>query len=79
MRLQTRGFTVLAFPCAQFGQKPGTAAEINTFTKQYNVTFPLFAKVRVNGKDAHPIFKVRPIQRAIQLLHTACSLDEMRV
>jgi len=79
MRLQTRGFTVLAFPCDQFGQEPGTAAEINTFTKQYNVTFPLFAKVRVNGKDAHPIFKVRPIQRAIQLLHTACSLDEMRV
>ena len=53
------GFTVLAFPCNQFGrQEPGTEAEIKEFaTSEYGAEFPLFAKVRVNGPDAHPLWK----------------------
>ncbi|MGA7329229.1 MAG: glutathione peroxidase [Rhodomicrobium sp.] len=53
-----RGFEVLAFPCNQFGgQEPGNADEIRNFCSlNYNVTFPMFAKVAVNGSDAHPIF-----------------------
>jgi glutathione peroxidase len=54
-----RGFEVLAFPCNQFGgQEPGDAGEIERFCSlTYNVTFPVFAKVDVNGDGAHPIFK----------------------
>ena len=54
-----RGFEVLAFPCNQFGgQEPGDAAEIATFcTLTYDVTFPVFAKVDVNGSDADPLFE----------------------
>jgi glutathione peroxidase len=54
-----RGFSVLGFPCNQFGgQEPGTEAEIRTFCEtKYDVTFPLFAKVDVNGDDAHPLFR----------------------
>jgi glutathione peroxidase len=54
-----RGFEVLGFPCNQFGkQEPGTEAEIGAFCeKNYGVTFPLFAKVDVNGDNAHPLFK----------------------
>ncbi|KAG3112157.1 hypothetical protein PI124_g7755 [Phytophthora idaei] len=53
------GFTVLGFPCNQFGgQEPGTAEDILKFTQEkYPVTFPLFAKVDVNGENAHPLFK----------------------
>ncbi len=53
-----RGFEVLAFPCNQFaGQEPGDAEEIKNFCSlNYNVTFPLFGKVDVNGKGAHPLF-----------------------
>ncbi|MGJ3649861.1 glutathione peroxidase [Sphingomonas sp. GlSt437] len=53
-----RGFEVLAFPCNQFGaQEPGDAAEIAQFcTVNYDVTFPVFAKVEVNGPDADPLF-----------------------
>ena len=53
-----RGFTVLGFPCNQFGgQEPGSADEIQTFcTSTYDVTFPMFAKVDVNGSDAHPLW-----------------------
>ena len=53
-----RGFEVLAFPCNQFGgQEPGDAEEIQRFCSlNYVVTFPLFSKVDVNGKDAHPLF-----------------------
>ncbi|KAG6958255.1 hypothetical protein JG688_00010590 [Phytophthora aleatoria] len=53
------GFTVLGFPCNQFGgQEPGTAEDILKFTQEnYHVTFPLFAKVDVNGENAHPLFK----------------------
>ena len=53
-----RGFTVLGFPCNQFGeQEPGDEAEIASFCdRNYGVTFPMFAKVDVNGDDAHPLF-----------------------
>jgi glutathione peroxidase len=53
-----RGFVVLGFPCDQFGhQEPGTEAEIAGFCqKNYGVTFPMFAKIDVNGDDAHPLY-----------------------
>ena len=58
-RFAERGFEVLAFPCNQFGaQEPGDAAEIANFCSlTYDVTFPVFAKVDVNGNDAAPIFR----------------------
>ena len=48
-----------AHPCNQFGaQEPGDAVEIGAFCeKNYGVTFPMFAKVDVNGSDSHPLFK----------------------
>lgn len=54
-----RGLTVLGFPCDQFGnQEPGDEAEIRRFcTLNYDVSFPLHAKVNVNGSDAHPLFQ----------------------
>jgi glutathione peroxidase len=54
-----RGFAVLAFPCNQFGaQEPGTEQEIRQFcTTTYDVTFPLFSKVEVNGANAHPLWQ----------------------
>ncbi|MDF0488598.1 glutathione peroxidase [Sphingomonas sp. H39-1-10] len=57
-RYAARGFTVLAFPCNQFGaQEPGDAAEIATFCSlTYDVTFPVFAKIDVNGPAADPLF-----------------------
>jgi len=53
-----RGFSVIGFPCNQFGgQEPGTAAEIETFcSTTYGVTFPMFEKVDVNGPSRHPIY-----------------------
>lgn len=53
------GFTVLGFPCDQFGhQEPGDEAEIKQFcTLQYDVSFPLFAKIEVNGDEAHPLYR----------------------
>ena len=53
------GFTVLGFPCDQFGhQEPGDAREIATFcSTTYDVTFPLFAKCDVNGADTHPLWR----------------------
>ena len=53
-----RGFAVLGFPCNQFGhQEPGDAAKIAQFcTKSYDVSFPLFARVEVNGAGTHPLF-----------------------
>ncbi len=58
-RFFEKGFTVLAFPCNQFGhQEPGTNNEIQDFCKlTYDVTFPVFAKVDVNGDKAHALFK----------------------
>ncbi len=54
-----RGFEVLAFPCNQFGaQEPGDAAEIANFcTLTYDVSFPVFAKIDVNGADADPLWR----------------------
>jgi glutathione peroxidase len=53
------GFFVLGFPCNQFGaQEPGDEDEIMTFcTTHYDVTFPMFAKVDVNGPTAHPLYE----------------------
>jgi glutathione peroxidase len=53
-----RGFEVLAFPCNQFGaQEPGNAEEIASFCSlTYDVSFPLFAKIDVNGSDADPLW-----------------------
>jgi glutathione peroxidase len=54
-----RGLVVLGFPCDQFGhQEPGDEAEIRRFcSTEYDVTFPLFAKVEVNGANAHPLYR----------------------
>jgi glutathione peroxidase len=53
-----RGFVVLGFPCNQFGQQePGGEAEIEQFcTRNFHVTFPMFAKIDVNGTHAHPLY-----------------------
>lgn len=53
-----QGFTVLGFPCNQFGgQEPGTDAEIVQFcTSKYDVTFPMFDKIEVNGANRHPLY-----------------------
>ena len=58
-QFKDKGVEVLGFPCNQFGkQEPGNADEIGAFCeKNYGVTFPLFAKIDVNGDDAHPLFK----------------------
>jgi glutathione peroxidase len=58
-KYQDRGFTVLGFPCDQFGhQEPGNAQEIRNFCAlNYEVTFPLFAKIEVNGPNAHPLYQ----------------------
>lgn len=52
------GLVILGFPCDQFGhQEPGTEEEIKTFcSTKYSVTFPLFAKIEVNGPNAHPLY-----------------------
>jgi glutathione peroxidase len=57
-KYRPQGFEVLGFPCNQFGaQEPGTEAEIGAFCRaNYDVTFPLFAKIEVNGPGAHPLF-----------------------
>jgi glutathione peroxidase len=54
-----QGFSVLGFPCNQFGaQEPGSEAEIARFCEtKFGVTFPLFAKIDVNGAGAHPLYK----------------------
>jgi glutathione peroxidase len=58
-KYKDRGFSVLAFPCNQFGaQEPGDAAEIANFCSlSYDVTFPVYAKIDVNGDDAAPLFE----------------------
>ncbi|MBM0127957.1 glutathione peroxidase [Pimelobacter simplex] len=54
-----RGFTILGFPCDQFAhQEPGTEEEIAEFCQRnYGVSFPMFAKIDVNGKEAHPLYQ----------------------
>ncbi len=58
-KYRDRGFVVLGFPCNQFGsQEPGDEEEIRSFcSATYDVTFPMFAKVDVNGANAHPLFQ----------------------
>ena len=57
-KLGSRGFSVLGFPCNQFGgQEPGSAQDIAAFcSTKYDVTFPMFAKIDVNGPNAHPLY-----------------------
>jgi glutathione peroxidase len=54
-----RGLTVLGFPCNQFGgQEPGSGAQIGAFCERnYGVSFPIFAKIDVNGAEAHPLYR----------------------
>ena len=58
-KFKDSGFSVLAFPCNQFGgQEPGSSEEIQEFcTVNYGINFPIFEKVDVKGEDAHPLFK----------------------
>jgi glutathione peroxidase len=58
-RYKDRGFAVLGFPCNQFGaQEPGSAEEIHSFcSTRYDVTFPIFGKIEVNGTDAAPLYQ----------------------
>jgi len=55
----SRGFSVLGFPCNQFGrQEPGSAAEIEEFCESnYAISFPMFEKIDVNGANAHPLYQ----------------------
>ena len=65
-RYRDRGFAALGFPCNQFGaQEPGTESEIGSFCAgNYGVSFPMFAKIEVNGPGTHPLYaylkKIRP-------------------
>ncbi|HEX4870393.1 MAG TPA: glutathione peroxidase [Moraxellaceae bacterium] len=58
-KYKDKGLVVLGFPCNQFlSQDPGSEAEISEFCQlNYGVTFPMFAKIDVNGDDAHPLFR----------------------
>ena len=57
-RFADQGFSVVGFPCNQFGgQEPGSAEEISEFcSTTYGVTFPMFAKIEVNGPGRHPVY-----------------------
>jgi glutathione peroxidase len=70
-KFSDRGVVVLGFPCNQFGgQEPGSAQQIQCFTKeQYSISFPLFAKVEVNGLNTHPLYRLLK-QRAKGVLGT---------
>jgi glutathione peroxidase len=58
-KYKDKGLVVLGFPCDQFGhQEPGDENEIKNFCSlTYDVSFPMFAKIKVNGDDAHPLYK----------------------
>lgn len=58
-RFSDQGLRILGFPCDQFGhQEPGTEEEIGEFCRvNYGVSFPMFAKIEVNGEGAHPLYK----------------------
>lgn len=64
-RHKDKGFVVLGFPCDQFGhQEPGTDQEIRQFcSTNYGVTFPMFSKINVNGKHAHPLYRYLTSQK----------------
>ncbi|WP_455380308.1 glutathione peroxidase [Acidihalobacter prosperus] len=59
-KYEDSGFTVLGFPCNQFGhQEPNTESQIKKFCwTRYEVSFPMFSKVEVNGRSAHPLFRL---------------------
>ena len=59
-KYKDKGLVVLGFPCNQFGgQEPGTNEEIKEFcSRKYNVTFPLFDKIEVNGPARHPLYEL---------------------
>ena len=61
-----RGLTILGFPCDQFlHQEPGSEAEIKEFcSENYDVTFPLFAKIQVNGAQTHPLYQYLKSERS---------------
>jgi glutathione peroxidase len=65
---ESKGFTVLDFPCNQFGeQAPGTDAEIHEFcTANYNIKFPQFSKIDVNGENASPLFTYLKAQKGFE-------------
>jgi glutathione peroxidase len=65
-KFKDRGFAVLAFPCDQFGhQEPGDESEIKKFCAlNYDVSFPLYAKIEVNGDNAHPLYKWLKTEKA---------------
>ena len=58
-KYQDRGLIILGFPCNQFGaQEPGLAIDIDAFCqKNYGVSFPMFAKIEVNGDNTHPLYQ----------------------
>lgn len=60
-----KGFVILGFPCNQFGgQEPGSAEEIISFCRlNYGVTFPMFAKIDVNGPNTHPLYALLKKER----------------
>src|ERR1700686_1785422 len=64
--LGPHGFSVLGFPCNQFGgQEPGDAKQIEQFCAgNYAITFPMFAKIDVNGSNAHPLFNYLKSEKA---------------
>jgi glutathione peroxidase len=64
-KYRERGLIVLGFPCNQFGaQEPGTEEQIKNFcSTTYDVSFPLFSKVDVNGADAHPLYRYLKAER----------------
>ena len=72
-RFAGQGFSVLAFPCDQFGhQEPGSDADISAFCETgYRITFPLFAKIEVNGPGAHPLFVYLKAQKGGGILGSA--------
>jgi glutathione peroxidase len=65
-QFRPRGFEILAFPCDEFGhQEPGTDADISAFCdRTYAITFPLFAKIAVNGENADPLYRWLKKQRS---------------
>jgi glutathione peroxidase len=65
-KFKDRGFAVLGFPCDQFGhQEPGDENEIKKFCAlNYDVSFPLYAKIEVNGDNAHPLYKWLKTEKA---------------
>ena len=82
-RYQDQGFEILDFPCNQFmGQAPGSAEEINNFCSlHYQTTFPRFAKIKVNGKEAAPLYvwlkdqKSGPLGKRIEWNFTKFLID----